>query len=202
MSAYEPFADAEPLRRERADLLHAELTIALRRLSAYRDAVSQLARSDPDYAPWARCEQQIKPIMSGLKHHRDSVLPPAVVDLSVSRARPAGRHVVGDLVVDEHSRMVTYHGRQLAIRGRQLDVLAVMARAPSTVFSAKRLTAEVWRDKFVHDDQRARQAVNKMRAELHREGVPKGTFIHNHWGRGWSLTAPAAEPSGPTLGAA
>lgn len=200
MSGYEAFAGVEGERRAVADQLHAEMAVVLRRLGGYNKTLQELAARDPDYAPWGRCLATIGPLIAQLERHQERDLPEAVLDLTPARH---GRHVVGELVVDERAGRAAYRGTELRLARLQFAALAVMARSPTHCVSELQLVQEVWGERrLLPGDGRPRNLVAGVRRALRESGAGRDELVHNLWGRGWTLTRPGLEQAGPARGGA
>lgn len=61
-----------------------------------------------------------------------------------SSAEAPGTHRVGDIVVDEHARVVTRAGKVVALTPLEFDVLRVLVKRRGTVVSRQELLRQVW----------------------------------------------------------
>jgi DNA-binding response OmpR family regulator len=95
----------------------------------------------------------------------------------------ASRWKVGDLIVDETTRMATRAGRYLQLSRSHFDLLAALARRRGETVSREQLRREVWGRADV-DDNLIDVTVSQLRQRIGQTG-PR--LIHTVYGGGYRL---------------
>lgn len=96
---------------------------------------------------------------------------------------------VGDLIVDERSRVATMDGRLLDLTRKEFDVLVYLAARPGTVVSRRELLAEVWRQPYGGADKTVDVHLSWLRRKL-GETAAEPRYLHTVRGVGVKLVAP------------
>jgi len=96
------------------------------------------------------------------------------------------RVVVGNLIVDRSLRIVTYRGREISLKLREFELLDVLARRPSRVFTRRMLLELAWPDAFDGDERTVDVHVLRIRRKLDDSGLIQAVA-----GVGYKLVPPA-----------
>ena len=82
--------------------------------------------------------------------------------------------VVGDLEIDFAKRAVKVRGESVHLTRTEFDILALLARNPDRVVTARMLLENVWGPEYVGDTQTLRVHVSRLRKKVERPGdVPR-----------------------------
>ena len=92
-----------------------------------------------------------------------------------------------DLLVDETNRTARRGGRDLGLTKTEFDLLAVLGRAPGTVFSKTQLLSLVWGFDG-YDNNLVEVHISALRRKLEAHG---GRLIHTERGEGYVFRSPA-----------
>jgi DNA-binding response OmpR family regulator len=95
---------------------------------------------------------------------------------------------VFDLLVDETNRTARRGGQDLGLTKTEFDLLAVLSRAPGTVFSKTQLLSLVWGFDG-YDNNLVEVHISALRRKLEAHG---GRLIHTERGEGYVCRSPAA----------
>jgi len=94
---------------------------------------------------------------------------------------------VFDLLVDETNRTARRGGQDLGLTKTEFDLLAVLSRAPGTVFSKTQLLSLVWGFDG-YDNNLVEVHISALRRKLEAHG---GRLIHTERGEGYVCRSPA-----------
>ena len=107
-------------------------------------------------------------------------------------ARRGRVHQVGELAVDEQSRVATLGGRSLKLSHKEFALLALLASEPERVFTRSELLRDIW-DWPPHMHTRTLDAhASRLRRKL-RGFDPLTPWVDNEWGVGYRLIGPHPE---------
>jgi two-component system, OmpR family, KDP operon response regulator KdpE len=96
---------------------------------------------------------------------------------------------IGDIVIDERSRVATLEGRPLDLTRKEFDVLVYLAARPGAVVSRRELLAEVWRQPYGGADKTVDVHLSWLRRKL-GETAAEPRYLHTVRGVGVKLVAP------------
>ena len=91
--------------------------------------------------------------------------------------------MVGDLVIDPSSRIVTSSGEEIPLTQLEFDLLAFLAARPGQAFSRDQLMEEVWESDGFGDTGTVTVHVRRLRAKLGEDRG--GDLIETVWGIGY-----------------
>lgn len=77
-----------------------------------------------------------------------------------------GHHVIGDIEIDEHFRIVRRGGVEVALRPKEYDLLIALARRQGAPVSKKVLLEEVWQVTVASDSRTLDQHIFELRRKL------------------------------------
>ncbi|WP_199547060.1 response regulator transcription factor [Streptomyces sp. N35] len=169
------FDGFEVVRRLRA--LHAEApppVLFLTARDAAEDRISGLTAGGDDYVT--------KPF-----NLEELILRIRAILRRTSGARPDGRLVVGDLVLDPDSHQVTRGGAGIALSPTEFSLLKVLMEHAGQVLSKEQLLDLVWHYDFGGDDSIVASYVSYLRRKVDNT-EPK--LIHTVRGTGYVLRRP------------
>jgi|SRR5687767_9172308 len=78
----------------------------------------------------------------------------------------SGHHVIGDIEIDEHFRIVRRSGVEVALRPKEYDLLIALARRQGAPVSKKVLLEEVWQVTVASDSRTLDQHIFELRRKL------------------------------------
>lgn len=90
---------------------------------------------------------------------------------------------VGNLTIDPAKREVEVEGRSIGLRTREFDLLYILTKNPSVVFSREQLLSEVWGYDFYGETRTVDVHIARLRDKLKSAGVA----IETVWGIGYKL---------------
>jgi DNA-binding response OmpR family regulator len=129
----------------------------------------------------------------------DFMIKPFAFDELVARLAALGRRrsgqknprvVVGDLVVDTSSRLVTRDGAELVLPAREYGLLVLLATRTGGVVSRSEVEAALYDGKDDTTSNAVDAAIYGLRSRLDRPGEP--SYIETRRGLGWVLRKPGA----------
>jgi DNA-binding response OmpR family regulator len=91
--------------------------------------------------------------------------------------------MVGELVIDPSSRIVTRSGEEIPLTQLEFDLLAFLAARPGQAFSRDQLMEEVWESEGFGDTGTVTVHVRRLRAKLGEDRG--GDLIETVWGIGY-----------------
>ena len=100
---------------------------------------------------------------------------------------------VGDLVVDERTRMVTLDGRPLELARKEFDLLLALASRVGEVVTKRELLADVWQQAYGGSERSVDVHVSWLRRKL-GETAAEPRYLHVVRGVGIRLVDPSTEP--------
>jgi DNA-binding response OmpR family regulator len=108
----------------------------------------------------------------------------------VDSEQPVGPVVVGGLVIDERTRLVSLNGENLELSPKEFELLAYLAGRPGTVVSKKELLANVWHLPYGGADKTVDVHLHWLRRKL-GETANNPVYLHRIRGVGVKLVAPS-----------
>lgn len=108
----------------------------------------------------------------------------------VDSDQPVGPVVVGGLVIDERTRLVSLDGENLELSPKEFELLAYLAGRPGTVVSKKELLANVWHLPYGGADKTVDVHLHWLRRKL-GETADSPVYLHRIRGVGVKLVAPS-----------
>lgn len=105
-------------------------------------------------------------ICTDLAELRAMLFPPTPAD----EAPPSVPIVLGDLVVDVHGHVVTWHGEPLLLTRLERELLARLASPPVVVWTYERLFGSVWGGAYLGDTAILHSAIKRLRRKLRTAG--------------------------------
>ncbi|MGV8850406.1 MAG: response regulator transcription factor [Propionibacteriaceae bacterium] len=108
----------------------------------------------------------------------------------VDSEQPVGPVVVGGLVIDERTRLVSLNGENLELSPKEFELLAYLAGRPGTVVSKKELLANVWHLPYGGADKTVDVHLHWLRRKL-GETADSPVYLHRIRGVGVKLVAPS-----------
>lgn len=78
----------------------------------------------------------------------------------------SGRHLIGEIEIDEHFRTVRRNGNEIALRPKEYDLLIALARRHGAPVSKKVLLEEVWQVTVASDSRTLDQHIFELRRKL------------------------------------
>ena len=100
----------------------------------------------------------------------------------------AGTLSLGELVIDEPTRIVTIRGDSVPLTTIEFDLLLTLARDPGVVFPRQRLLDRVWGMDYVGDEHVVDVHVGNLRRKL-GDHATRPTFIETVRGAGYRFRA-------------
>jgi DNA-binding response OmpR family regulator len=111
----------------------------------------------------------------------------------VRRSRPRGGMIrVGDLTIDEESRVATVRGIPVKLSHKEFSLLARLASDPGRVFTRSELLRDVWDWPPTMRTRTLDAHASRLRRKL-RAFAPSTPYIDNEWGVGYRLIGPHPE---------
>ena len=136
----------------------------------------------------------------------DYVVKPFGTDQVAARMRAVLRRVghseapeplrVGDLVIDERTRVVTLAGDPVQLSRKEFDVLLVLATRAGEVVTRRELLAEVWRDAYGSSERTLDVHLSWLRRKL-GESAAEPRYLVSVRGVGVRLVDPTVETATP-----
>lgn len=110
-------------------------------------------------------------------------------------AAESGPLRIGDLVIDEASRVATLDGRRLDLARKEFDLLLALAQRPGQVVTKRELLAEVWQQAYGGADRTVDVHLSWLRRKL-GETAAHPRYLISVRGVGIRLVDPDHEYSG------
>ena len=107
----------------------------------------------------------------------------------------------GDLCIDQTTRTISYRGTMGDFSALQFDIVALLARNPSKVFSYEQLYQQVWNEPILNSRHNLQVAVATVRQKLARLCGGRQS-IRTGSRRGYCFYAEEAPPDDPAADAA
>lgn len=99
------------------------------------------------------------------------------------------RFTVGDLSMDQDSKSASVSNEPLTLTKTEFDVLLLLAKSPSKIFSSDLILQRVWESDSESTADIIRKYVQRLRSKL--ESKNSVVSIKTHHGAGYSLELPA-----------
>jgi len=108
------------------------------------------------------------------------------------RAGPRSPGVIeaGRIRVDQATRVVTVAGRFVMLTGREYELLVMLAREPTRVFTKEELLRDVWGFRSVGRTRTLDSHASRLRRRLEVDG--ETPYVLNEWGVGYRLMLPGS----------
>jgi DNA-binding response OmpR family regulator len=103
---------------------------------------------------------------------------------------------VGELVIDERTRVVTLEGVPVQLSRKEFDVLLILATRAGEVVSRRELLAEVWRDAYGSSERTLDVHLSWLRRKL-GESAAEPRYLISVRGVGVRLVDPSVETATP-----
>jgi len=136
----------------------------------------------------------------------DYVVKPFGTDQVAARMRAVLRRVghseapeplrVGELVIDERTRVVTLRGDPVQLSRKQFDLLHILATRAGDVVTRRELLAEVWRDAYGSSERTLDVHLSWLRRKL-GESAAEPRYLLSVRGVGVRLVDPTVETATP-----
>jgi len=136
----------------------------------------------------------------------DYVVKPFGTDQVAARMRAVLRRVghseapeplrVGELVIDERTRVVTLRGDPVQLSRKQFDLLHILATRAGEVVTRRELLAEVWRDAYGSSERTLDVHLSWLRRKL-GESAAEPRYLLSVRGVGVRLVDPTVETATP-----
>ena len=136
----------------------------------------------------------------------DYVVKPFGTDQVAARMRAVLRRVghseapeplrVGELVIDERTRVVTLRGDPVQLSRKQFDLLHILATRAGDVVTRRELLAEVWRDAYGSSERTLDVHISWLRRKL-GESAAEPRYLLSVRGVGVRLVDPTVETATP-----
>lgn len=104
------------------------------------------------------------------------------------------KFTIGDLFMDQESNSASVANQPVTLTKTEFDVLLLLAKSPSKIFSADLILQRVWESDSDSTADLIRKYIQRLRAKL--ESKNSLVTIKTHHGTGYSLEPP---PPPPTL---
>lgn len=106
-----------------------------------------------------------------------------------------GPVVVGGLMIDPLTRLVSLDGLPVDLSRKEFDLLLALAQRSGEVVTKRELLADVWRQSYGGGDRTVDVHLSWLRRKL-GETAADPRYLHSVRGVGVRLAAPAGEPGG------
>ena len=104
------------------------------------------------------------------------------------RGQATGRLELGELVIDQPTRIVTVRGSPVGLTTIEFDLLLTLAQDPGVVFSRQRLLDRAWGMDYVGDEHVVDVHLGNLRRKL-GDDAARPTFIETVRGAGYRVRA-------------
>lgn len=97
------------------------------------------------------------------------------------------RLVIGDLVMDHSTRVVTVANQDLNLTNKAFDLLWILANHLNHVFSKTELYERVWEEEYLDDTNTLNVHIHSLRNDLAKYSTDQTSTIKTVWGLGYKL---------------
>ncbi|VDC42421.1 Response regulator SaeR [Streptococcus canis] len=97
------------------------------------------------------------------------------------------RLVIGDLVMDHSTRVVTVANQDLNLTNKAFDLLWILANHLNHVFSKTELYERVWEEEYLDDTNTLNVHIHSLRNDLAKYSTDQTPTIKTVWGLGYKL---------------
>ncbi|EFY03593.1 response regulator transcription factor [Streptococcus dysgalactiae] len=97
------------------------------------------------------------------------------------------RLVIGDLVMDYSTRVVTIANQDLNLTNKAFDLLWILANHLNHVFSKTELYERVWEEEYLDDTNTLNVHIHSLRNDLAKYSTDQTPTIKTVWGLGYKL---------------
>ncbi|SUN47406.1 DNA-binding response regulator [Streptococcus dysgalactiae subsp. dysgalactiae] len=97
------------------------------------------------------------------------------------------RLVIGDLVMDHSTRVVTVANQDLNLTNKTFDLLWILANHLNHVFSKTELYERVWEEEYLDDTNTLNVHIHSLRNDLAKYSTDQTPTIKTVWGLGYKL---------------
>ncbi|WP_159561632.1 response regulator transcription factor [Streptococcus halichoeri] len=103
------------------------------------------------------------------------------------KSQPAEHLVIGDLTMDQSTRVVTIADHELTLTNKAFDLLWLLANNRNHVFSKTELYERVWGEEFLDDTNTLNVHIHSLRNDLAHYCTDRTPTIKTVWGLGYKL---------------
>ncbi|GIP26552.1 DNA-binding response regulator [Paenibacillus sp. J23TS9] len=91
-----------------------------------------------------------------------------------------------DLVLDITSRTATVAGIPMSLTSKEFELLTILMRFPSKVFTREDLYQAVWHEKYAIEDNTINVHMSNLRSKISKN-APEQSYIETVWGIGFKM---------------
>ncbi|VTS12427.1 response regulator transcription factor [Streptococcus pseudoporcinus] len=95
--------------------------------------------------------------------------------------------VIGDLVIDQSTRVVKIANQNLNLTNKAFDLLWILANHSNHVFSKTELYEQVWGEEYLDDTNTLNVHIHSLRNDLAKYSTAQTPTIKTVWGLGYKL---------------